>query len=67
MEKDAISYKYAVLQENFLACAASEALFYIYIFFFFCHFEMSVAMYRLLQKVKCILEQLRTVAQIRPY
>lgn len=41
--------------------------FFIYIYIFFCHFEMSVAMYRLLQKVKCILEQLHTVAQIRPY
>lgn len=41
MEKDAISYKYAVLQENFLACAASEALFYIYIYFFLSFWDVS--------------------------
>ena len=34
---------------------------------FFCHFEMLVTMYRPLRKVKCILEQLCLVAQIRPY
>ena len=65
LKKGAIGYKYAMLKENSLACAASEERLYIYLSYF-CHFEMSVAMYRLLQKVKCILEQLCMEAQIRP-